>query len=57
LGHADFTHTHFEATGLGRLALVLNGEVQLSSDAAKGLISELQGKSSAPVPAQSATPH
>ncbi len=54
LGHTTFTRARFETTGLGRLILVLDGEVHLSSDAGKVLMWELHGQP-APVPAQSAT--
>jgi hypothetical protein len=44
-GHAVFTHAQFEGTGLERLNFVVAGEINLSSENAKVLTGELQGKS------------
>jgi hypothetical protein len=52
LGHTTVNQARFDAVGLGRLILVLDGEVRLSSQEAKVLISELKKQSSAPIPGQ-----
>ncbi len=53
-GHATLTHARFESTGRGRLILVLDGEVRLSPESAKVLMTELQRQPAAPAAASQA---
>jgi hypothetical protein len=51
-GHAELTRAQFEGTGMGRLTMVMTGEINLSGEDAKLLLGELRRKSSSPAAAQ-----
>jgi hypothetical protein len=47
-GNATLQHAQFVGTGLGKLMVVLNGEIRVSNEKVTALTSELQGRSSSP---------
>lgn len=55
-GNATLQHAQFEGTGLGKLMVVLIGEIRVSNEKVTALTSELQGRSSPPQTMQETVP-